>query len=76
MLFFDANTVYHQFFDGGDKLYFKAVRQQNNKRWAGFIVRHYAGCRPQKPKQYSADAAWPHWLITPADLIPASLRNA
>ncbi len=67
---FLPNTVYHQEFQDGTRVYFLAVSQFKNGRWNGYTThgRH-------KPVKAMGDPTIPSWVVTPTVDIPPKLAR-
>tara|TARA_B100000949_G_scaffold85555_1_gene76425 strand:- start:2672 stop:6631 length:3960 start_codon:yes stop_codon:yes gene_type:complete len=70
----EAGTVYHQDYGGGERTYFRADALQKNKRWKGMSVDEIGG-KQKKPKNNTADETVRGWEITSNNEIPKGLKE-
>jgi len=70
----EAGTVYHQDYGGGERTYFRADVLQKNKRWKGMSVDEVGG-KQKKPKNNTADETVRGWEMTSNNEIPKGLKE-
>ena len=69
-----AGVVYHQEFNNGDRVYFRADSLQKNKRWKGVSVDEFGG-KQKKARNNTADEKLPNWKTTPKNEIPKAMKE-
>jgi len=69
-----AGVVYHQEFNNGDRVYFRADSLQKNKRWKGVSVDEFGG-KQKKARNNTADEKLPNWKTTPTNEIPKVMKE-